>query len=134
MTIEQILNQLVKSNAPFLDTRQVEADMDCDSECSSITVDPHLLDALSSVLRYAADCSPIGSRISVSAHSTSHGIEIEIADSSNLSADSARAGSFVIAKAEKDLQDTGVAMSLLNCPQGGVAYSILLPKALRAAA
>jgi len=134
MTIEQLMKQLLQTNAGPLKDRQITVEVDCDSHGEAVTSDEQLLNALSLILQYASECSPVGSRLSLSTFSTSQGTEIEIADNSDLTADSAREGSFVIAKAGRDLHGAGVSMNLLNCPQGGVAYSIVLPKTARAAA
>ena len=134
MTIERFLDQLSQLNAPLLQQRRIEIEVDCDSKCHAITHEETLIQALSSILQYAAKCSPVGSRVYLSAFSAANGTEFEIADSSNLTADLARAGSFELAKAERDLRDAGVSMNVMNCPQGGVAYSMLLRNAARAAA
>ena len=134
MTIERFLDQLSQLNAPLLQQRRIEIEVDCDSNCLAITHEETLMQALSSILEYAAKCSPVGSRVFLSAFSVANGTEFEIADSSNLTADLARAGSFELAKAERDLRDAGVSVNVMNCPRGGVAYSMLLRNAARAAA
>ena len=134
MTIKQLLMQLTDSNANLIESRNVTLEIDCDSDARLVSPHEVLVEALSSLLQFAIECSPVGGRVSVSSVATSRGTEIEIADNSDLTADTAREGAFVIAKAERDLRKVGVQLHLLNCAQGGVAYSMALPKATTAAA
>jgi K+-sensing histidine kinase KdpD len=134
MTIEQLVQQLVQSNAEFARSRSVIIDVDIESASHATVRMDMLLDVLTNILVHAIDSSPTGSRVSICTIQTSSGVEIEIADSSDFTSESARSSSFVVAKSERDLRRMGNQFSVLNCPQGGVAYSISIPKSVRAAA
>ncbi len=134
MTIDELLKQLTRSMASRLKCQQVTVEFDCDSAGQAVAPVGPFLSALSSLLQYAIECSPTGSRVSIATITTVNGTEIEIADSSDLTAETARERSFVIASASRDLRDSGCQLNILNCPQGGVAYSIALPRPARVAA
>lgn len=134
MTMEQLIQKLVLSHAVLAQTHDVIVDVDVESSSQPLSRADLLFDILNNVLVHAIESSPKRSRVSISTIETTMGIEIEIADSSDLTSDSAWSSSFVVEKSERDLRRMGGQFCVLNCPQGGVAYSIAIPNSVRAVA
>ncbi|MCA9213952.1 MAG: hypothetical protein KDB27_12860 [Planctomycetales bacterium] len=133
MTIQQFLTATIDEHRPTIRSQGVEVDLDCDHDITAVLT-PDVRCAVDLLLFHAIECSTTGGTVSVSVVQTSTDVNIEIADSSDLSVESACAGSIAVARATRQLRIAGCSMKVLNCPQGGVAYSINVPRLARAAA
>lgn len=134
MTIERLIQRLVQTNSAVAQSSGVVFDIDIESGHQPVACADTLFEALTNILLHAIKSSPAGSRVAICSVPTANGTDIEIADSSEHWTDSTQIRSYAIAKSERTLRGMGGQFCILNCPQGGVAYSISVPHPARAAA
>lgn len=139
--LRMLINEVLASLAPQFAAQEIEACLDISAEVG-FSADPEMLRrALLNLALNALDAMPDGGRLSISAHEGPWGIEIEVADTGVGLCDEARRRAFEPFFSTKS-HGTGLGLAIVariaevhggaclaqNCPDGGAAFTVRLPK------
>jgi signal transduction histidine kinase len=139
--IHELLAELLQSLEPQLVAQNIRGQLDCPVHLSA-TVDPEMIRrALLNLLLNALDALPGGGDLVVTACTTRAGIEIEIADSGPGVPDPLAERLFEpffttkgggtglgLAIVERIAAAHGGRATVANCPEGGAAFTLILPQ------
>jgi signal transduction histidine kinase len=139
-----LVRQVLSDLAPQLSAQEIKAAVDVAPHLRCAADREMLRRALLNLTLNAVDAMPDGGRLTVSAHETPWGIEIEVADTGAGLVDEARRRAFEPFFSTKS-HGTGLGLAIVariaevhgggclaqNCPDGGAAFTIRLPKTLR---
>ena len=139
-TILDAIHATLAEQAAVIATKNLRVELDVDDQARGHACDAQTREAVDSLARLAIERSQFGSELFVSAVRTSQGVEIEIADSGP-QLDQNRTSICVAAFAKTSIHElqnssafrlperrasTWQNMYCSRCPQGGVAWTIIL--------
>ena len=141
LPIFHLLSELLQSLQPQLAAQNIRTELDCPSQLRA-TVDPEMIRrALLNLLLNALDALPGGGDLVITACTTRSGIEIEVADSGpGVPAPLAErlfepffttkggGTGLGLAIVERIAAAHGGRATVANCPEGGAAFTLILPQ------
>jgi signal transduction histidine kinase len=148
-SLRESVEEVIASLEPRLSDQAIQATIDIPSG-QYVTADRELLGrAVRNLVLNAVDAMPKGGSLVATSSIGSHGVELEIADTGPTLSDEEREQVFeLLPTAQRSGAGWGLAMvrriaelhggtiTVANCPEGGVAFTLLIPhkSALEAAA
>ena len=141
VSVRRLLEEVRQSLAPQLEAQDIETDVDCPSELVA-HADPDMLRrAVLNLVLNALDVLPDGGQLTLAAVKTPQGIEIEVADSGPgvsptlldrlfepfFTTKSSGTG-LGLAIVERIAAAHGGRAAVTNCPEGGAAFTLILPQ------
>lgn len=139
-----LVHEVCEALAPQLDAQEIQAHIDCDSGLTLFADREMLRRALLNLVLNALDVMPGGGELCVTAFRAAEGIEIEVADSGPGIPDEAFDHLFEPFFTTKS-SGTGLGLAIveritaahggrilpLNCPEGGAAFTLVIPSSSR---
>lgn len=141
VVVSQLLSAVVQSLAPQLEAQEIVAHLDCPRGLTA-RLDPEMLRrALLNLILNAIDVLPEGGDLVVTACRTSLGLEIEVADSGPgvpppqlnrlfepFFTTKGGGTGLGLAIVERIAAAHGGRATVLNCPEGGAAFTLVIPQ------
>lgn len=139
--VANLLHDVVQSLSPQLDAQGIVAQVDCD-ECLTATADADMLKrAILNLVLNALDALPAGGELVLTACHTTAGLEIEIADSGPgvpaplverlfepFFTTKGSGTGLGLAIVERIAAVHGGRAMVANCPEGGAAFTLIIPQ------
>ncbi|MEM7557784.1 MAG: hypothetical protein AAF394_01550 [Planctomycetota bacterium] len=136
-SIQDAIESALQSLGPALSRGQLR--VECDIEAiASCACSPGLSTAMHRVLQRVAELSPHGGIIEISGIETPFGTEIEIADGAEAFEADAMPAFLCQQRSDHEVSPsihepgTNLRVFSTRCPQGGTAWTIVLPRAMSA--
>ncbi len=146
--VGDLVNDVCQSLEPQLDAQKVDLDIDVPPN-TLLTADREMIRrALLNLVLNAIDAMPDGGTLVITSYDSAHGFELEVADSGSGLTDEAKRRAFEPFYSTKP-NGTGLGLAIvyhvaeshggtvtaMNCPEGGAAFTIKIPRrSMRAAA
>lgn len=132
--------QIVQKYTPALTQRNLQVELDIDVGLGSVACTQNIINTLTALLERAASRSPFGGEILISAVSTPNAIEIEIADAGQMGTTDKQqnvstaynSGKSSSSRTYLDNTRSIANVVCMNCPQGGMAWTLVIPLAMAA--
>jgi signal transduction histidine kinase len=139
--LREVVQEVIKTLAPQLDAQGIQADVDVPLQASAWADRDMLRRAILNLALNAIDAMSDGGELTITAYQSSGGLELEIADSGPGVAQEHRARVFEpffttkstgtglgLAIVERIAAAHGGEVRLMNCPEGGAAFTLRFPR------
>jgi two-component system, sensor histidine kinase FlrB len=141
LRVAELLEDVLESLAPQLSAQGIHAEIDCPANCFIAADGDMLRRAVLNLILNALDAQPAGGEILLTACRTSAGLEIEVADGGPgvpeplldrlfepfFSTKSSGTG-LGLAIVERIAAAHGGRATVVNCPEGGAAFTLVIPQ------
>jgi signal transduction histidine kinase len=141
ITVSRIFDEVLQSLAPQLAAQGIVAEIDCPETLSAQADGEMLRRAVLNLVLNALDALPDGGELTLTACRTSQGLEVEVADSGPgvppalldrlfepfFTTKSSGTG-LGLAIVERIVAAHGGRAQVVNCPEGGAAFTLIIPE------
>lgn len=143
LNISQLVAETVDSLSPQLEGQQIETTIDVPEQAEVLGDHDMLRSVLLNLTLNAIDAMPEGGDFVITAYDGANGLELEVADSGTGLSSDAQAKIFEpffttksggtglgLAIVERIVNSHGANISVMNCPEGGTAFTLQFPPRL----